>query len=381
MHVAVVVPAVLAMLLTIPSILAAEDGQAAPSDEQVYKLMDEKAYAKAEAMCQQMLAKDPTDKSAEYNLACALAREGKTDAAMAALGKSEDLGFDDGDHVQVDSDLVSLHHQPQFPVIVKSMQDHQAAAHQKAMQGIAYEPGKPMDGITTVEGDPATGLRWRLRMGKDATAAKPERLVVWLHPSGGSANAIVEPLATDLTHHGFALAVFTQKQFLSWTPEEMNKIWESVLDIGKQAGVDARKPVLMGFSAGGQAALECWSGQPDWWSALLLDAAYPIDINSVKGNQVSALPLTPAMRAANTPILALVGGTDGGSQLWQAIAPAWVKVGQPVELHVVPGKGHEFLFSGEEWKATLKFLDALKPLGKAKKDAHPGGGSEDSQLP
>ena len=57
------------------------------------------------------------------------------------------------------------------------------------------------------------------------------------------------------------------------------------------------------------------------------------------------------------------------------------KVGQPVELHVVPGKGHEFLFRGEEWKATLKFLDALKPLGKAKKDAHPGGGSEDSQLP
>jgi predicted esterase len=381
MRSAAIVPAVLAILLALPCSLPAEDGQEAPSDVQVNKFMEAKAYAKAEAMCRDMLAKDPTDQGAEYNLACALAREGKTDAAIAALGKSADLGFDDGDHARVDDDLVSLHGQPQFQVIVKSMQDHQAAAHQKAMQGIAFEPGAPIDGVATVEGDPATGLRWRLHMGKDATAAKPERLVVWLHPSGGSANAIVEPLATDLTHHGFALAVFTQKQFLSWTPEEMNKIWASVLDIGKTAGVDARKPVLMGFSAGGQAALMCWSGQPDWWSALLLDAAYPIDMGSVKGNQVSALPLTPAMRAAKTPILALVGGTDGGSQLWQAIGPAWVKAGQPVELHVVPGKGHEFLFKGDEWQATLKFLDALKPLGKVKKDAHPGGGSGDSQLP
>jgi predicted esterase len=353
------IPCVIALALAMPCQLTAEEGQAQPSEQAVNDLLEHKSFSEAEAMCRKMLATDPSDKNAAYNLACALARQGRTEDAVSALVQAQHLGFDDADHAQVDSDLVSLHGNAAFLAVIKDMGTQQAADHQKLMQGIPYEAGAPIAGVKIIEGDPASGLRWRLRMGPDATVAKPERLIVWLHPSGASANSMVEALSPELARHGFAFAVFTQKQFMSWQPAEMNKIMPSIQDMAKQPGIDATRPILMGFSAGGQTALLAWSSHPEQWGALLLDAAYPIDIATMHGNHVSSLSVTPAMRAAKVPILALVGGSDGGSQLWQAITPKWVEIGLPITLRVVPGRKHEYLFTGDEWKATLAFLDAL----------------------
>ena len=48
-----------------------------------------------------------------------------------------------------------------------------------------YRPGKEIAGVKTGEDFPEGGLRYRLRMDPEATAEKPNKLIVWLHPSGG----------------------------------------------------------------------------------------------------------------------------------------------------------------------------------------------------
>ncbi len=157
----------------------------------------------------------------------------------------------------------------------------------------------------------------------------------------------------------------------------MNKIGPTIDDVGHKAPVDAAHPILMGFSAGGQAALMIWTANPAPWKGLMLDAAYPIDMASAKGNSISSIPLTPAMKAAQTPMIALVGGKDGGSVLWKAIGPLWVKNGIPVELHIVPDGVHEWLFKGGEWKASLAWLDALNKKGVGGKTAGAHGDGSD----
>ncbi len=360
----------LALLAACAGALAAED-----SAEQINKLIQAHHYGDAAAMAQRMLDANPKDQDAAYNLACALAREGRRSPALDALAKAAALGWADSDHAKVDDDLASLHGQARFTAIIADMQKQSDAAHAKDVQGIPYEAGDALAGIKVVEGDPASGLRWRLRIAPEADGKHKAALVIWLHPSGASMDGQVEPLSMDLAKHHCALLVFTQKQYREWTPAEMNKLGSTIDDVGRQAPVDAAHPILMGFSAGGQAALMLWSSNPAPWKGLMLDAAYPIDPSTMKGNSVTSIPLTPAMKAAKTPMIALVGGKDGGSVLWKAIGPLWQQNGIPVELHIVPDRVHEFLFKGAEWKATLDWLDVLNQHGgKAEGAAHGDGG-------
>src|SRR5208283_1982867 len=71
-------------------------------------------YEKAAALLRRVVEKTPQDFNAHYNLACALARLGKTDDALAHLEKSIELGFSDAKHVEADDDLASLRKLPRF---------------------------------------------------------------------------------------------------------------------------------------------------------------------------------------------------------------------------------------------------------------------------
>jgi|CXWL01.1.fsa_nt_gi tetratricopeptide (TPR) repeat protein len=56
--------------------------------------------------------------NALYNLACAQAIGGKTDAAFATLGRAIDAGFDDADHMADDADLRSLRRDRRFTALM-----------------------------------------------------------------------------------------------------------------------------------------------------------------------------------------------------------------------------------------------------------------------
>ena len=89
-------------------------------------------------------------------------------------------------------------------------------------------------------------------------------------------NETVEAMAPMFIKHGYALVVFTQKNYAGWSDSDVPKLFVSLKEIGQIPGIDARKPILFGFSAGGQEALGLWMIDPGRFGGMVLDAAYPV---------------------------------------------------------------------------------------------------------
>ena len=202
-------------------------------------------------------------------------------------------------------------------------------------------------------------------MSPDATAEKPNKLIVWLHPSAGQDSAgmndTVEAMAPMFLRHGYALVVFTQKNYSGWSESDGKKLFVSLEKIGHIPGVDARKPILFGYSAGGQMALEMWMKDPGRFGGMVLDAAYPIQRTPNGGGSCEFIPTTrpgdDAMR--NAPVLALVGLQDGGFTVWKGVEAGWKQAGVPLEIIYVPGKKHEWLFDAPRTELLEQWLSQV----------------------
>jgi len=312
-------------------------------------------YEDAAARCRELMVLQPDDDGVRYNLACALARLGKTADALEALKAAVDRGFADADHMGEDEDLASLRAEKGFGDLVIAARAAESKAEEEA-----YEAGAEVEGLKSVEGKPANGLRWRLRIGDDATVEKPHRLVVWLHPSGGSMNSKVEPLARDFASRGFALLVLTAKAWGGWSERDATRLLDGTLpDVAQVAGLDARRPVLLGFSAGGQMALVLWAKDPARWGGLVLDAAYPIDMDAYRRagpGPDSLLKLPEGDAKQRTPFFVLVGDADPGQMAWRGVEDAWRAAGVPLAVTYVAGGRHAWLFGPEQLKALSTWL-------------------------
>jgi predicted esterase len=167
-------------------------------------------------------------------------------------------------------------------------------------------------------------------------------------------NNIVEALAPQLAAHGFTLLVLTQKSFAGWSEDDAKRLFDKTLpEIGKLKQVDVRKPVLLGYSAGGQMALELWNADPGRWGGLVLDAAYPVRLENGK---FVPRPLPKSDDIKKTPFLVLVGVQDGGSPLWKKLTPQWQEAGVPLTIRHIDGKGHTWLFGKAEVGLLEKWL-------------------------
>lgn len=332
--------------------------RAAALEATVAQAFAAKRYEEAAAACRELIALRPMDDGAHYNLACALARLGKTPEALAALKTAVELGFADADHMGEDEDLASLRGEEAFGALVAAARAGESLAEERA-----YEPGADVAGVRSLEGQPASGLRWRLRLGQGASAQKPHRLVVWLHPSGGSMNARVEPLAKDLAERGFALLVLSAKGWAGWSQRDATRLLTGTLpDVAKVEGVDARRPLLLGFSAGGQMALVLWAKEPARWGGLVLDAAYPIDMEAYAKfgpGPDAMLKLPEGDGPKQTPIFALVGDADPGQMAWRAVEDAWRGAGVPLTVTYVPEGKHQWLFGPEQLTALWAWLSEV----------------------
>ena len=72
-----------------------------------------------ERATQLTIQKLPFDAESHYNLACALARQGKKDEALVSLKRAVELGFRDVKHIEADADLESLRKDKRFGAAVK----------------------------------------------------------------------------------------------------------------------------------------------------------------------------------------------------------------------------------------------------------------------
>lgn len=320
-------------------------------EQQIERRFQEKEYVKAEQDCRRMIELAPKFAAAHYNLACVLARQDKKEDALAALEKAVALGQADAAHMQRDDDLAVLRGDPRFAAAVK-----QARANERQARGAA-EKGGVIEGVRTIENEVDDGLRYRLRIGSKATKEHRHRLVVWLHPSGGSMNNAVEAFAPRLAEHGYAVVVFTQKNFAGWSGDDATRLERTLEALGTIEGLDARRPLLLGYSAGGQMALMLWQKDPARWGGLVLDAAYPVDL---RGDRPTLqLPPKDADAAKQTPIFVLVGGRDGGARVWQQAEKPYREAGIPLSVEYVEGQGHTWLFGKDQTGRLLDWLDDI----------------------
>ncbi len=314
-------------------------------DGEVTQCFKDGKYEDAAAKCDEMIKITAVASGPWYNKACALARLGKTDAAFEALSQSIGKGFIDVEHMKEDPDLESLRGDKRFAEALAK-----AEVICRKVNG-----GGEMAGVKTVEGSPKDGLAYRLRMSPNATKGKPNRVIIWLHPSGGSMNPAVESLAPKFIEKGFALLVPTRKAWGGWSDADVDQLTQGTLpEIEKVEGIDVRKPILFGFSAGGQVALLLWQQDPSRWGGIVLDASYPVTMTEEGYKAGMKLPEGDAAR--QVPIFVLVGDKDPSAALWKRLCPEWVKAGIPVRVGFVRNGTHQWLFGEPQLKALYAWL-------------------------
>ncbi|HYF50652.1 MAG TPA: tetratricopeptide repeat protein [Planctomycetota bacterium] len=322
-------------------------------DKEIHSAFAAKNYDTAIEKCKEQLALQPNNANANYNLACAFSRLGKTDDAFKCLEKAVEAGFTDVAHIKADEDLKALQADKRFNELL--------ATAEKKERDAPFEKGAEIAGLRTIDDFPEGGLRYRVRLGQSATKDKPHRLIVWLHPSGGSMNNVIESMSAKFADKGYALLVTTRKQWMGWNSDDAEKLISKTLPhAAKIEGLDAAKPILMGYSAGGQLALQLWDRDPSLFGGMVLDAAYPLDMQKYQQRQTVPQELPKNEAYKNVPIFAICGGDDGGTALWKQVEEPWKKAGVPLTFKVVPGKGHTWLFGQAETEELLKWLEEVK---------------------
>jgi predicted esterase len=309
-------------------------------------LFNEKKFEEAGELCRKLIELMPKLPEPQYNLACAEARLGRKEPALSALEKAVELGFDDAAHIEKDDDLVSLRAEPRYSELV---------AKAKARDEARIEKGEEIAGVKTVEGSPEGGLRFRVRMSPTATKDQPQRLIIWMHPSGGSMDATVEKLAPRFGQHGFALVVFTKKSYAGWSGADVARLPKTLDALAAIEGLSDDRPILLGFSAGGQMALVLWRASGAGLGGLILGAAYPV-LPGANG-EFTRMELPDSLSARRVPMFVLVGSKDGGAPVWKEMESTFKAGGTPVTLTIVQGKGHEWLFSENELQALDLWLE------------------------
>ena len=325
-------------------------------------------YPGAVALCRKALVQG-SNRATRVRLIRALAAQGLKEDALAELARVADEidipSLADSEY------LAPLRDDARFNAIRDRVEkkNRESLAHLKARieagrQLPQYEQGESIPGVKTVEGNPADGLRWRLRMSPAATPAAPNRLIVWLHPSGSSMNQVVERLAPELNKRGFALLVPTQKVWAGWDNSSATLLLNgSVPDAGRVPGVDADRPLLMGFSAGGQQLLAGYFVAPGRFGGLIAVAAAPTD--GWVGRKPDRLLMPPASREQveafrATPMLVLVGTKEWFCPLWEKAGAIYRAAGMPLTLVSVKDAGHQWLLEGEQLKVFYEWLDNVK---------------------
>ena len=139
----------------------------APLAYRIDALFKQREYAAAATVCTQAVAMVPWDGGAYYNLACAEARLGQTEAAFTHLTQAVAFGFRDPDHIRADADLASLRTDKRFARILVLARDQTPPAFLKR----EVKPLPVQDGVAWVT---ESNTAWDARNGVFASLFVPD---------------------------------------------------------------------------------------------------------------------------------------------------------------------------------------------------------------
>ncbi len=86
---------------------------------QLFEVLRTGDAARMEEICREAIKAIPGDATWHYNLACALAQQGKTDAALDELDKAIDFGFHYASSIEQDGDFAKVRNLPRFSKLVE----------------------------------------------------------------------------------------------------------------------------------------------------------------------------------------------------------------------------------------------------------------------
>ncbi len=219
--------------------------------------------------------------------------------------------------------------------------------------------GEERSSVRVVDGDAPGGYPYRVWVPAGADPARPPRLAIWLHPSTSGFVSQAGELAPGLAARGFALLVVTGKNWAGWTGAEAQRLLDATVPYAAlHAGVDRRRPLLVGFSAGGQMALLLWRQAPAGFRGAAVTGAEPVTFGP-GGSSREMEPPAPG-GPAPSPLLVLEGAEEPGARMWRGVAEGWRAAGVRLELRIAAGRGHEWLLGeGEEREAFLRWVETL----------------------
>ncbi len=89
--------------------------------DQGIKYLKIQKYARAAAEFQKILKLDPENEVAHYNLACAWSLDGRLEEAVASLRRSIELGYDDLEHIESDTDLDNIRQTDGYRTLIEGL--------------------------------------------------------------------------------------------------------------------------------------------------------------------------------------------------------------------------------------------------------------------
>jgi hypothetical protein len=236
---------------------------------EVRRLFRQQDFAGAEKLLLAATEKDPTVAVNYYNLACAQARQAKTDAALASLAAAVDKGFRDADLLKTDDDLASLRESPKFQELAAQVAK---LAAENPPEVAAPAPKLIDNGVARVDQDntvwnpklAAFQIAFRLadddpRRTAEAVKAhgKAGELVRQWQQEGAAAGLIgILYDNQDRTHSQLPVAQFPQLTKIEYAPEANRE----GLDMGLQARLLFNLPTF-GNSSTALTAGPFWRSQ------------------------------------------------------------------------------------------------------------------------
>ena len=181
----------------------------------------------------------------EYNVACAQARLGRTDAALDWLERAIDCGYDDPEVILADGDLTGLHDRDRFEALVDR------AREQHAKPVFSHVP-------STV------------------TVGKPAIVFVVLHNFGGNARSIGRQWTSVADRLGAivlapkAPAVITPAQ-ARWTSSDQAEsiVLAQLAELEVHYSLDPTKTVLIGIGQGAELAYAIGLAHPERFGGIV----------------------------------------------------------------------------------------------------------------
>lgn len=310
-----IVPALIAVLVLLPQARAQETPEGARMMQQMVEAYQAKDYDKAIGIGDKLVALEKTNPTHPYNMACLWALKGDGDKAVTWLGKSVELGFTDLNLMKTDPDLESIRGTAGYKQALAKMTDKFEFNFEKAAAA-----SKP---IVIVP---------------DGVDKEKAKVIVALHPYGGTAEGIVEKWQKVAAEAGAVLVApravrkLDGRDGFSWgETDEADVLLKNALQVlTGEHKVKPDKMVLTGFSQGGFMTFNLGLKHADKFCGL-------IPVAGRYSSREAELAEGTKLR-----VYMMVGSKDRAVSTNKRAKDTFTEAGVPCELVIYEGLGHAF---------------------------------------